>query len=203
MYKSEDLKVLLGNSIQEPEVDYDDMMSDSEYGLPVEEDALRQYYFVTITDYMNTSEFQSNYLTSLPHVRKMAIEDQQTLAYSILERLNEKYDYEMYLNETPYNQEQINEVYEFVAFIEYDHEKFITTVWKYLNPDTNKLNIEIFCESNSNKILKEIEEQLETKNYSELIANFLRTYNKEKLIKWFCEKSKNLYTSILITLREE
>jgi hypothetical protein len=49
----------------------------------------------------------------------------------------------------------------------------------------------------------EIEEQLETHDYSGLIADFLRTYNKENLIEWFCEKSKALYPSILLALREE
>ena len=76
-------------------------------------------------------------------------------------------------------------------------------IWKYLKPDSNSFQLENFCEHNIPKILKEVEEQLETHYFPETITDFLRTYNKENFINWFCEKSKNLYTSILIALREE
>jgi len=203
MYKDEDLKVLLGNSIEEPEVDYDDEIVESQTGYPVEESALKQFYDVSVTDYMGTKEFKDNYLSVKSKIRMMSTEDQQLLANSIVDRLDEKYDFELFLNYTPYSQGDINELYYLIEFIEYDHEKFITNIWKYLNVDLNSIQLEKFCEQNDTKIFSEIEDQLQSHYYPELIAIFLRTYNKDKLIEWFCEKTRNLYTSILISLREE
>lgn len=202
MYESEDLKVLLGNSIEEPEVDYDDAEVASETGHPVEESALKQFYFVTITDHMSTPDFRNHYLSVIQQVRNLDTLDQQLLAFSIVQKLPEKYDFEFSLNFTPYNQDEINELYMFLEFVEFNHEKFITDVWKYLKPN-GKINIEQFCLSNSERIMTEIEEQLSTHYFPELITDFLRTYNKENLIKWFCEKSSALYSSILLALREE
>lgn len=203
MYQTEDLKVLCGNTIEEPEMDYDDERVESESGDPVIDSGLMQFYFATIADNMATPDFRNNYLSVIGKARTYSTKHQQLLAFSLAQKIPEKYDFEFSQNFTPYNQQEINDFYFFVEFYEYKHEKFIVTIWKYLNPDSDSLDIEKYCEQNSTKIMSEIEEQLETRYYSELIADFLRTYNKDKFIKWFCEKSKLLYTSILLALREE
>jgi len=203
MYDSESLKVLCGNSIEEEEMDYDDKFMESEMGDPVVEEALREYDFVTITDNMNQPDFRDNYLEAMKQIRTYSTKHQQLLANSLVERLPEKYDFEFSRNFDFLNQDEINELYKFIQFYEYDHEKFIVTIWKYLNPDTNSLQLEKFCEHNIPEILAEVEEQLGTHYYPELIADFLRTYNKDKFIEWFCEKSKNLRAFILLALRKE
>ena len=200
MYDTEELKVLCGNTIEEPEVDYDDQTVESESGDPVVDNGLMQYYFTSVVDYMGTPEFQSNYESVIFHVKRYPTIKQQLLADSIVDRLPEKYDFEFSINFNFINQDEINELYEFIEFVEYKHEKFITDVWKFLNPDTNSFQVEKFCEHNTPNIISGIEDQLESHHYSELIADFLRTYNKDKLIEWFCEKSKNLRASILIAL---
>lgn len=201
MYDSEELKVLCGNTIEEPEVDYDDAQGKTITGDPVVDSGLMQYYFVNVIDYMNHPDFRDNYLSVIGHIKRYSTEHQQLLAFSIIQKMYEKYDFEFSIKINPfYNQDDINELYEFIEFVEYDHEKFITDIWKFLNPDTNPFQLEKFCEHNILKILAGIEEQLETHDYSEMITNFLRTYNKDKIINWFCENSKNLRTSILIEL---
>ena len=204
MYDSEGLKVLCGNSIEEPEVDYDDDVVNSATGYPVQEESLREYYFVTVTDAMNTPEFRSQYSAVISHIKRFSTKHQQLLAFAIVQKLPEKYDFEFSRNVIPYNQDEINELYEFLEFVEYNHEKFIVDIWKYLNPpEDNWFQLENFCEHNIPKIMKEIEEQLETHYYNESITDFLRTYNKENLIRWFCEKSKALNTSIVLALTKE
>jgi len=201
MFDSESLKVLCGNSIEEPELEYDDAQVASDTGFPVQEEASREYDFTTITDNMNRPDFKENYLEAMKQIRKLSLQKQQILAFAIIQKMPVKYDFQFSITFDPfYSLEDIYELYKFIEFVEYDHEKFITNVWKLLNPDTNSFQVEKFCEHNIPKIISEIEEQLETHEYSELIADFLRTYNKDKLIEWFCEKSKNLRTSILITL---
>lgn len=203
MYEPEDLKVLLGNSIELPEVDYDDAEVKSETGHPVEESALRQFYFVSVTDYMGKKEFKGNYLSVINQIKSYSTEEQLELAFAILQKIPERYDFEFSVDFTPTNQNEIDSLYSFLEFVEYNNEKFIVDVWKYLKPDLNSFQLENYCEQNTLKILKEVEEQLETHYFPETIADFLRTYNKENFIEWFCEKSKNHYTSILIELREE
>lgn len=204
MFDAEGLKVLCGNSIEEPEVDYDDSVVESEIGYPVQEEAIREYYFVTVVDCMNTPEFRSQYNVVIPHIRKMSTEQQQLLAFAIVQKLPEKYDFQFSLNIIPYNQDEINELYEFLEFVEFKHEKFITDIWKYLKPrESNWFQIQKFCEHNIPKIMKEIEEQLDAHYFNELIVDFLRTYDKDKLVKWFCEKSELLDTAIILTLRKE
>jgi len=201
MFDSESLKVLCGNSIEEPELEYDDAQVASDTGFPVQEEASREYDFTTITDNMNQPDFKENYLEAMKQIRKLSLKKQQILAFAIIQKMPVKYDFQFSITFDPfYSLEDIYELYKFIEFVEYDHEKFITNVWKLLNPDTNSFQVEKFCEHNIPKIISEIEEQLETHEYSELITDFLRTYNKDKLIEWFCEKSKNLRTSILITL---
>jgi len=198
MFEDRDLKVLLGNSIEEPEVDYDDAEVASETGYPVEESALRQFYFVTFIDHMNTPDFRSNYSTVIPHIKLYTTEEQLQIAFSILDELPKKYDFEFSIKFDLYNQQSINELYKFIEFVEYDHEEFIVNVWKNLNIKPESLNIEKYCKTNEQKILFEIEEQLTIFHMSKMITDFLRTYNKESLIEWFCRKSEIMRTSILI-----
>jgi hypothetical protein len=204
MYDSEELKVLCGNTFPLPEYDYDDEMVEGDTNTPVVDHGLREYYFVNITQYMATPEFKENYNSVIPHIKSHSTKKQQELAFAIVQKLPEKYGFEFSITYDPfYSQNEVDELYNFIEFVEFKHEKFITNIWKFLKPDLNPFRLEIFCEQNSPKILREIEEELETTHYSELITDFLRTYDKEKLIEWFCEKSKALYVSILLALREE
>lgn len=201
MYDSEELKVLCGNTIEEPEVEIDDTEIDEYYGNSVIESGIMQYYYVNVTDYMNHPDFMVNYQSVIGKIRKFPLGYQRVLAFAIIQKMPEKYDFEFSIKFNPfYNQDDINELLKFIEFVEYDHEKFIVDVWSLLNPDTNSFQVEKFCEHNDIKILREIEEQLELHDYSEMIANFLRTYNKDKIIEWFCKKSKKLRSAILITL---
>ncbi len=201
MYDSEELKVLCGNTIEEPEMEIDDTEIDEYYGNSVIDSGLMQFYYVNVTDYMGHPEFMTNYQSVIGKIKKFPLAYQRVLAFSIVQKMPEKYDFEFSINLDPfYNQDDINELYKFIEFVEYDHEKFIVDIWSLLNPDTNSFQVEKFCEHNDIKIIREIEEQLDLHYYSEMIADFLRTYNKDNIIKWFCKKSKNLRSSILITL---
>jgi hypothetical protein len=180
MRESDALHVLLGNTIEKPEMDYDDERVNSESGDPVIDDGLQQYYFASVIDAMATKNFESDYKSVRGKIRLYSTEQQQLLAFSILQNLQEKYDFEFSLNFTPYNQDDIDELYKFIEFVEYDHEKFITQIWNHMiKSDGTKLDIETFCKVNEGKILKEIEEQTFTHYYSEMITDFLRTYRSD------------------------
>ncbi|MCG7849687.1 MAG: hypothetical protein MIO93_10975, partial [ANME-2 cluster archaeon] len=171
----------------------------SETGYPVEESALRQFYFVTVVDHMDTPNFRSHYLSVISQIKAYTTEEQLLMAFSILDEMPKKYDFEFSIKFDLYNQEDINELYKFVEFVEYDHERLIVDTWKNLkvnNPIT--LNIEQYCNQNSQVIILELEKQAATSYISEMIADFLRTNDKENLLQWFYKKSEILRSLILL-----
>jgi len=203
MFEERDLKVMLGNSIREDEVDYDDAEVASQLGYPVEEEALREYYYVTITDAIGKPDFREDYLAVIKFVQQFELESQQMLSESIMNQIKQVYDFVPSRKYPAINHEEIYEIYKFIEFIEYDHQDFIVEVWSFLNPETNSLQVEKYCEQNKHKIISEIEEQLKSQFFPWLITDFLRTNNKENLIQWFCEKSINLRSSILLSIMKE
>ena len=202
MFESKDLKILLGNSIEEPEVDYDDAEVQSDFGLPVEEEALKEYFYVTVTDNIGKKNFREEYLSVKPDIDKYSIEQKQVFADTILKTLKEKYEYELPIELEVNDPIQLDAILDLLEFLEFDHEDFIVEIWSFLNPDSNSLQLQKYCEQNQDKIITEIEEYLTTRELSWMIANFLRTYNKENIISWFCKKSENHKTSILLKLIE-
>ena len=202
-FDTEEQKILLGNSIPLPEEDLDDANVESEGGDPTAESALMQYYFDSITGNIGKPDFKNNYLTVKTQIIYLYdLKQQQVLADAIMNKISDNFDYEPTEEFDTDSYENINEIYKFIEFLEYNHEEFIVNTWKFLKPDVLKLDIDNYCKRNGKKIIKEIDEQLETKDYDWLIADFLRTNNKENLIKWFCEKSKLLITLIKIGILE-
>jgi len=202
MFESKSLKILLGNSIEEPEVDYDDAEVQSEVGLPVEEEALREYFYVSISDNIGKKDFKEEYNSVKNDIVRYSTKQKQVLAQSILKQIDKEYDFSPSLEVDTNSDSDLDEVYKFVEFIEFDHEDFIIAIWSVLNPDTNSLRLEKYCEQNQYKIISEIEEYVSGHELPWMIADFLRTYNKENIISWFCEKSKNLRSLILLNLIE-
>jgi hypothetical protein len=203
MYENRGLKALLGNSIDLPEQDMDDLHVESQTGRPYQEAALKSYYFLTILDSIRTGEFQESFNATIPLLRKeYGFKDLQELCFEIIRYIKERYDFIFPERVKIEDSEDTANVISLIKFLEYDNEDFITNVWKYLKPEINSLRFENYCEQNGNKIILEIEEQSDTRSYPQLIANFLRTYNKDDMIEWFCEQSKRLNTSIILALRE-
>ena len=203
MFENRALKALLGNSLDLPEEDMDDLRVESQTGYPYEEAALKSYYFLTILDSIRTGEFQESFNATIPLLRKeYGFKDLQELCFEIIRYIKERYDFIFPQTVKIEDAEDTSDVLYLIKFLEYDNEEFITNVWKYLKPEINSFQVENYCEQNGNKIISEIEEQSDTRSYPKLIADFLRTYNKDDMIEWFCEQSKRLNTAILLVLRE-
>jgi len=204
MFEERHQKILLGNSIPLPEEDLDDASVESEYGKPVEEEALKEYYFITITDNIGREDFKENYLAVINQIiRNYDVHKQQMLCEAIMNQVRHVYDYLSPTNVDINSDEDVRNILNFIQFIEYDHEEFILDIWQYLKPETNLKSFQNYCEQNGNKIISEIEEQLDTKAFPKLITDFLRTYNKDDMIQWFCDRSERLNTTILLRIREE
>ncbi len=195
--ETNEIKLLLGNSIEEAEIDMDNKNEKNDF--PYQESALEDYYTSIIINNIGKEEFKENYLIAKNKFIVYPTKVKIKLSNYIINQINKIYDFELPNYLYPVNLEEINLLLEFLEFLEYDNRQFITEIWYHL--DIKKIpNIEKICIEKIDKIILEIEEQLEIQHFSKLITYFLRTYTKDKLIKWFCKKSKKLKTVILLTI---
>ena len=119
----------------------------------------------------------------------------------MLDKISEIYDFTFSETITLDIQSELNDFYNFLEFLEYDNSSFLSYVWKFLNPkDIVKLDIEKYCNNNKNKIIKEINEQLEMSQQSNLTILFLKSFYKDNLIKWFIKNSNQNFSDIIVKI---
>ena len=195
----QDEKILLGNSIPLPEVDISD-----EDDLDNSEEALRGYWFATILNRIGNDDFKYNYLAVISDIKNESpIEEQKRFCYTILEKIEEVYNFEFPMLLEFDNISQIYNLYEFLEFISYDYDKFILKIWKYIEYNKFPKDLKKFCKDNLKDIINQIDEQATLGVYSNLISIFLKSYNKEDMIKWFYESTKEVQSQIMINKLKE
>ena len=118
MFEERHQKILLGNSIPLPEEDLDDASVESEYGKPVEEEALKEYYFITITDNIGREDFKENYLAVINQIiRNYDVHKQQMLCEAIMNQVRHVYDYLSPTNVDINSDEDVRNILNFIQFI--------------------------------------------------------------------------------------
>lgn len=178
-------KILLGNSIPLPEEDLDDKKSDMEDQIS----ALHNYWFASILNNIGEYEFKQNYLSSINEIiNKCSIEDQREFCNEILKKIVEIYNFEfpdkIDLNST----NDIKVFYDFLEFLEYDYNNFISNVWLSLNINLLTINFKNYV-INNNQIINSIEQEIKTIDVNQIIKIFLRTYDKDNILLWFIQSS--------------
>lgn len=172
-------KALLGGYVPLPEIDDIAEQQTNSY------DALAQYDTLSIIDSIKTPEFKFIFPTLITNIKGLSTQAQVVLCQQILDRIEELYEFKCFFTIPLDSKNDCNEVYLLISHIEYKYFDFISFVWKFLNVDLKSTNIAMYCKNNSNKIISEIEEQIDIRDIPKLFAIFLRTYNKDQLIKWF------------------
>jgi hypothetical protein len=192
----EGLEAICGQSIIPPEMDNYTEELDQREDL-----SNFRYACLDIRNLLGEEEFKELYMVQIPYVKKESPYLQRRFLIEMQEKISEIYDWEFpdewALVDTIYQQEQL---YEFIEFLEFDNYRFLSYVWRFLLDESiklMKLNIEDFCKTNTMKIIKETEEQLETHSQNRLITIFLRTYYKEKYIEWFITMSQRYKVEII------
>ena len=188
----DNLLVLAGSSLQLPEQDNPDQ-------LQLSNEASIEYDGIELVDSIGTPLFKETYMLVINDLKAQEIVDQRRLCLGILEKVKEVYDYEFLPHPELDNQIDMNNVYDLIKFLNYEYIDFFGDVWRYLGTDLKKTNIKQFCEKNSDKIIIELEDQLNSRDLSEMVSLFLRTYNKDNLIDWFIRSTEK--TKMLIYLR--
>ncbi len=151
-----------------------------------------------IIDSMETNDFKYTYKELINDIKQSSFKNQRKFIESVLVKISELYDFEFPTKIDITNLNDVNELYQFLEFVEFDNISFISRVWKYLGKNIRNLDIEKFCKSNAVKIIKEVEDQIQSHDFNEKITLFLRTYYKDKFIEWFVRQTKNSKIEIMI-----
>ncbi len=192
----DNLQVLAGSSLPLPEQD-DPNLNQLNYEASVE------YNGMELADAIGKPNFKEIYTMFINDLKSQEIVDQRRLCLGILEKIKEVYDYEFLPYPKLEHQLQMNNVYDLIKFLNYDYIDFFGDVWRYLKTDLKKTNVKKFCEKNSDKIIIELEDQLNSRDLSEMVSLFLRTYNKDNLIDWFIKATEKQKMLIYLRILEE
>ena len=185
-------KILSGSSIKTWEMD-DEEEEKQEWN------ASNRYNALSILDKIGEEDFQYTYLTLIDYIKELPVLIQKTFCIEILERIEEVYDYVFPHNITLDNKDDFENVYKFLEFIEYNNIDFLSRLWLFLNVDLRKIDIEKYCENNSDKMMSEVDEQIEVMDLPQMILIFLRTYIKIGLVRFICDNT--LKNKMLIVLK--
>lgn len=190
-------KILYGSTV--PQYEMDDEVVDI-----VVDEAEDQYNFVECIDAYDTEDFKAIFYTFLTEIRRIEVEKQAKFCYQLLEKVKEKYRYEPNPSPSFSDRDDVEEIYDFVSFLEFEYIDFFALVWKEIKIDFRKTNMTEFCLNNDDRIISIAEEQIDVLNSSEMVKSFLRTYYKDGFIQWFSEKTEESKMLILLkTLQGE
>lgn len=193
--KSLNDKILLGNSLPLPEEDPDDKSNEEDYATS----SLHCYWFNSILENINKPLFKTIYYSVIHEIKnECSFEEQRGFCFSILETIAEEYDFQFIKNLQILSNIEVNQIYEFLEFLEFNNENFLSYIWSSLDINSLKSNEQIknYCIEKSFLILEKIDKSLFFLN--QLIISFLGTYIK--LITWFIKNSIKNRTSILFNI---
>ena len=192
-------EMLLYTLGEPPDFDADEEEMETRY-----EDAFYQSSKIDIQDQLNTNNFKDVWLILKSDIQNKTINLQRIFSEQTLDKILEIYDYSFPVNISLDTQPEIDNFYEFLEFLEYNNENFIGYIWRFLNPvNLMRFDIKGFCKKNSDKVIREMEEQLEVHPQSKMINLFIRTYYKEKMIEWFIDRSNRYKINTTIKIFEE
>ena len=174
------LKSLLTLSLEIPEAE-----EENEDKIDKEQLAERQYRYLELLESINTEDFKHIYNLFINDIRNDPQSEQQDFCREICDKIKEIYEYEISLDRY-----DVDEVFTFIEFIEFNHIEFLTDVWNILNINIAKLNISEYTLNNLQLILKTVDEMVETHYLIDIIKNFLLTIDKDIFIQWFIRSSE-------------
>ena len=187
-------KILSGNSIRTYELDDEDEIGK-------ESNASYLYDFFNIINSIGTIDFKSTFLALKDNIQTKPFLYQKEFCVSILDKIEEEYNFK-FPNTIPIdNQEDVNNIYKFLEFLEYDNIIFFSRLWAILGIDLKNIDIKEYCNKNINRILSEVEELTEILNLNWIISIFLRTYYKNDMEKFIVTNSEKNRMELLLIIQ--
>jgi len=189
-------RILAGASIKTYELDEEEQKG-------LEKRISDVYDSAIIISSIGAEDFKSNFMISKDSIRKQPIEEQRDLCFSILDRIEELYEFVFPESISLEGQKDFDEVYAFIEFLEYDNIEFLDRLWDFLGVNLKEIDVEEYCNSNSLKIMKEVDEVVEISNMTEMVSIFLRTYYKLGMIRFIISNTvKNKMEIVLRILQK-
>lgn len=182
-------ETLIGDSIPLMEVDDEE---DSNLNYEMISDAEINADFSDIIDSFEKEDFKAIFLNLYDEIESLEVEKQRYLCEKLIDKIYEFYEFEFSPMLTFDDEEEINKFLKFIKFIEFDYIDFLAKIVSGLDLNQLKKDLNLFLTLNWDKIYDSI---LKYEANSELISNFLRTYNREgtyEFIKSRLEKDKML-----------
>ena len=192
-------EMLLYTLVEPPDFDADEEEIEARY-----KDAFYQSSKIDIQDQLNTNDFKDVWLILKSDIQNETIKLQRIFSEQTLDKIFEIYDYSFPDKISLDTQYEIDDFYKFLEFLEYNNENFIGNVWRFLKPvNLMRFNIEQFCKENSDKVISEIEEQIEIHPQNKMINTFLRSCEKDNIINWFINRTERYKINITVSIFEE
>ncbi len=187
----DNLETLIGSSTFIPEMD-EENQENRNYESSINFDGYE------IIDKIGTKHFKMVYLNLIDNIKGTDIRTQIGFCRKVLNRIIDVYEYEYMPTQKINSQQDVNAIYDLIEFLEYDHIEFFANIWTFLD-DIEKVNLNTYCKKNIERILIEIEDQIDSNDFNELISIFLRTNNKENILRFVIKNSEE--KKMLIKLR--
>lgn len=188
----DNIEILAGMSLPLPEQDDPDQNQ-------LNDEASIEYDGMEVVSAIGQPVFKEIYTLFINDIKQQEIVDQRRLCLDILSKVKEVYDYSFLPFPNLDTQLDMNDVYDLIKFLNFDHVEFLADIWRYLKVDLKTIAIKKFCYENSDRIVSELEEQIKSRDLSRLVSLFLRTYIKDDLIDWFVDSTEK--NRMLIYLR--
>lgn len=188
----DNLEILAGMPLPWPEQDDPDQVQ-------LNNKASIEFDEMELINAIGKPDFKEIYISFIPDIKKQDIIYQKEFCLNILIKVKEVYDYSFLPYPELDNQVDMNDVYDLIKFLNYDHIDFLADIWKYLKTDLKKIDVKLFSYQNSDRIVSELEDQINSRDLSRLVSLFLRTYIKDDLIDWFVDATEK--NRMLIYLR--
>lgn len=189
-------KAFIEAMVEYPEMDDDERMDE------FEDDAIYRSSAMDLEDTLGKIDFKFVYPILIKDIETATFNNQKIFCQKMLQRIEEVYDYTFPEKPELTENIEITRCLDFIKFIEYDNIIFLSYVWQHLTKTLFGADIEAFCNANQDRVIKEVDEQLETHEQNELISIFLRTYYKSKFIEWFIKNSESSKTQIILEILE-
>jgi hypothetical protein len=164
------------------------------------EKASLDYSILSIIESIGNNNFKLVYWNEINNITDKDLSIQRMFCNRILSRVFEVYNDFSFDNISLDSIVDINNVYSFIEFLEFDCLDFITSVWQFFDIDLRKINLDEFCKLHSNEIIHEIIEQTKVYVLSRMTRDFLRTYNRDDLTNWFSDRSKRMKMDIILNI---
>lgn len=190
------METFISNLVEPPEFDADEEQLEHNY-----EKASYESSKIEIIDSVSSDDFKDIWLTLKNDIQSETIKLQRIFSEQILDKMFEVYDFSFPESISLETQYELDNFYQFLQFFEYESTNFLIHVWSFLKPkNLITLDIEKFCKTNSDIIIKEIGEQLDLHPQPKLIDLFLRSFYREKIIEWFVKNSTQNNIDITVNL---